>query len=163
MNLTVKDSEKKFLAEEYKQAWEHYRHLEDTRLKFQTLAATFFLSGLAFNGLMFRLENKVGYEVYIMAFLANLLLIMMAVYFKQSVQGIHPVLAHYEEMIKKVRLLMYSNGEEIHNYLDVRDNIKVASRTKKSRVHGLSELMLKSMVIVLLFVQMVVAYKLIVG
>lgn len=65
------ENDKDLLIKEYKQAWEQYRHLEDSRMKLVSLAVTFFLSALAFTGVLFRIEGKLGNEVYIVALLAN--------------------------------------------------------------------------------------------
>lgn len=160
---TINSEEQSFLAEEFKQAWEHYRHLENARTKLIAFAVTFFLSALTFDGLMFRIGGHVGADVYPMILVANLVVLTFVLYIRQSVAAIKPILRHYEDVIWKIRAVAFKDGGSVHAYLGVRSNPTVKERGPLLSVQALTEVMLFSMIAIMAIVSIVMVYALISG
>ncbi len=157
------NSETSLLIEEFKQAWEHYRHLENTRSKYITTALTFFLSAMAFNGLMFRLESKLGPDLFIVLLLANAMVLFFSYYLRQSVLAIRPVLEHYGNVMTGVRHHIYNDGEKMDAEFSARQNEEVKARANRSRVQPVAESLLATMIFFTAIVEIVIAAKLLIS
>lgn len=71
---------------------------------------------------MFRLEGKLGEDVFIIIALANLLVAVFVLYIRQSVLAIRPVLFHYKQVIIRVRQLIYTDGNAMNEFLNVQNS-----------------------------------------
>ncbi len=127
------------LTEEFRQAWDHYRHLEELRVKYVTIAVSTFLAAMALNGLLIRIDflgasGHSSFETNFIAFVSNIIVILVSIKMRNSLDAIRPVLSRYQAIINRIRSLVYAD-QKMESFLDAKSAAIVENRGDAKNVH----------------------------
>ena len=115
----------KLLLEEFKQAWEHYRHIENARLRLIGFLYTVALASAGAVMVLFK-EDKPSRDAYsitlVIAFLVGSLALSIHLHFKSQKAILH----HYVTAWRHIRKIIYDQDfTQLNNALDVFENSPV--------------------------------------
>ena len=113
-----------FLLSELSQAWTHYRHLEETRLKYLSFFATVILATSGFLVSLMRDFGSFKVEQFVTAASVFVLVLFMFSFFVwANVTRIGYVLAAYEHVMKETRKHMLGEGSPAYEVWNIRAHI----------------------------------------
>ena len=108
------------LLQEFKEAWAHYRHIENTRAAYLGYVVTAVFGVLALVGNAVKSEPPLPHWI---VFSALLLLDVLCTYVYGSIRKLRSVLREYEGTISRVRQLVYKDTyAELNRVLSVRES-----------------------------------------
>jgi hypothetical protein len=160
----MKENEKTFdsniLLQEFNQAWDHYRHLENVRTKYMNF---FFTAVFAVFGLytaLFKVDqfNLDDFDLIIVLVLINTFSIFTLFVFI-NITRIGNVLDGYSNIIKRLRVLLYGKKKLIPEKISVREHL-ADKKTKFQSVQYSAETILKfSMFLMNLLSLIIITYN----
>lgn len=120
--------EKDMIIAEFKEAWLHYRHVENNRTKYLGFFFTIILTSIGFivtilynDGKFVSPNQPVTFGLLILVWFLN----VITTFIYTAVFKVRFVLYHYEAVLKSTRTLIYgiSDYNKFTNEFDVRENI----------------------------------------
>lgn len=128
--IDYSENKSKFLIEEYKTAWSHYRHLERLRNQYLGFLFAAIFAGI---GLIPRilLEESMDFRIQI-AFTMTTLTIFLNTTIYFNVKKIGTLLSHYSDVYRIIRLQFYNNRDylDLKNLFDIRERKHVFLKFK---------------------------------
>ncbi|GEO09494.1 hypothetical protein [Segetibacter aerophilus] len=111
-----------FVTEEFRQAWTHYRHLEEGRVKAMNFFYTvlFVVVGLSLTVIKDfdkRYLTWVLLGIFVLFFCLNI----FSLYIYLNIKKTGFVLRHYEDVMRRVRIMMYDNSYTYDSLFNIRD------------------------------------------
>ncbi|MBA7704627.1 hypothetical protein ES703_113444 [subsurface metagenome] len=118
----MRTTKEDLLLEEFKQAWEHYRHIERGRSWLTGFLYTVALAAAGAVMLLFK-ESNVSTDAYSITLVIAFLVGSLALAVRLCLQKYTLVLAHYVRAWRKIRRCIYKqNFAELNKHLDVYEN-----------------------------------------
>jgi len=114
------------LLEEFKQAWEQHRHLDNIRAKYLGLMYTISFAGIALIGTVSEQLLKNNIEALLFSLFVSIIAAISILQLGTLINDIRNVFPHYEEVWKKIRI-QYLNSEH-EKWLNVRNHHFVKNR-----------------------------------
>lgn len=125
----------KLLLEEFKEAWLHYRHIEQMRIRH---LAFFFTVSLAGTGVVAALADT-GEPTQLQLWAAALftfVLIVIGLFVRGSIRRWDPPMSHYEKVFTRIRQEVYGNEfEKFNALLNLRKDEVVKKASPKGVIH----------------------------
>lgn len=135
-----KEHSQEVLLSEYSQAWEHYRHLENTRIRYMNFffTALFAIIGL-YSTLLDLRQTDIGELQIILGIVLLQIFILFSLFIFINITRIGRVLNGYNGVKGRLRQLLFDNsfvpeGISVHDYLGKRYSFKIFSVQTSSRV-----------------------------
>ena len=127
MTRSTKEAEKKycpFLEHEFREAWTHYRHIENDRTKY--LGYFFGVLTASMGFLLILLRGNLPWEdntrwlipgIFSFVWIITVLNLYILLFIKKT----EFILQHYHKVWKGIRKLVYDDPDEMHKILDFQD------------------------------------------
>ena len=133
------NKKKELLLTDFKEAWQHYRHMENMRLHLLGFLVTLYLTIIA--GLSVFSEDIVRSKLHICAIIFSLIVfIIIGTFVYTCIRKWGPVMFHYEKVITFIRKEIYdSDFERLNNYINLRKDNDVKKKSPKGTIQKNSE------------------------
>jgi hypothetical protein len=142
---SVSDDDRAFLIEEFKAAWSHYQHIENVRNSYLAAILATVIAVLGVTAAILRSAGPLPAMVWVVIALLFLTLGAASYLIRQMVRACSPVLHHYENVLKRTRLLYFKeSAREIDALFNVRSDPDVAARSDLQRVSYLTEALIST-------------------
>ena len=130
------------LLEEFRNSFQHYRHLENTRSKYMNFFFSILFSILGVYTAIFNLsDSQISEKKIIISLIVGFLLILFTLYILINITRIGQVLYAYEQILYNLRLLLYEGN--IPEKLIVRNFLKKDRKGYFVRIQNSAEVLLK--------------------
>ena len=154
--MALNKSHENLLVQEYNHTWIHYRHLEETRVKYINFLFTIFFASITAYGAIFKLSESRG-VMLILGFVFLFLLSALTLYLFIAVTRIGLVLASYDKCMGDLREVMFADcpaPESIYKRRILpRDKKHVFSVQRSSqRLMGIAMIVIDAVLLALLIV-----------
>lgn len=155
--MSSKEDERELLNNEFQQAWEHYRHLENARATYMQFFYTVIFAAFGFLITLheqFKELSSVGLAALLVA------LSVFSTYIYLNVSKIKYVREHYMNTVNEIRKIMYSDYESRIRLFDFRLANNGTSTSPLGSIQQSTELIL---IISMLVLDLAVLYSIYLG
>jgi hypothetical protein len=158
MTKEKQESKNAIYLEEFHQAWEHYRHLENARTKYMNFFFTALFAVIGLYSAIIKIDQfKLEEFELLIGFLLILVFTVFTLYVFINIIRIGWVLTGYSNVMRQLRINMYGE-KSIPEKISVRDYLPIESKHKVYSIQYSAETLLKFSLILMMILSITVVF-----
>ena len=148
-----------FFKSEMDQAWNHYRHLEETRTKYLNFFFTIFLASIGFALTTIKTNSNLSIDQYFGYAVFVFVLFLFSIILLASIVRLGYVLSSYELVMKETRKYFYGHDSTVIEVWNIRKNIPSSVNRGLFSIQKSSRLLVFGVCVLLSVIEFGLAYQ----